>query len=120
MKPFTIDSPLTSTLDKNKAYKIPIAHADGSYYADDHTLEMLRKNDRILFQYCSQSGQVNEENNINGSCLSIAGICNEERNVCGIMPHPERASELALGNEDGRFLFESLFHWIRQYSMSIT
>lgn len=119
LKPFTKDSPLTCTLDKSKAYKIPIAHADGRYFADEKTLDLLRNNEQILFQYCNENGQVNEDSNINGSCLNIAGICNQERNVCGMMPHPERASELSLGNEDGRFLFESLFSWIMQYSMSM-
>lgn len=119
LKPFTTDSPLTCTLDKNKAYQIPIAHADGRYFADEKTLENLQKNEQILFQYCSPTGEVNDEFNINGSCLNIAGICNEGRNVCGMMPHPERASERELGNTDGRALFESLFSWIKQYSMSI-
>lgn len=119
LKPNTIDSPLTCSLDKSKHYKIPIAHADGRYFADEKTLETLRTNDRILFQYCGPNGQIDEENNINGSCMSIAGICNENRNVCGMMPHPERASEEVLGNIDGRYFFESLFAWIRQYSMSI-
>jgi phosphoribosylformylglycinamidine synthase len=119
LKPYTSDSPLTCTLDKSKAYKIPIAHADGRYFADDATLQSLQKNDQILFQYCSENGDVNQASNINGSCLNIAGICNENRNVCGMMPHPERASETELGNSDGKYLFESLFSWINQYSMSI-
>lgn len=119
LKPFTQDSPLTCSLDLNRAYKIPIAHADGRYFADSNTLDALQKNQQILFQYCNEHGVVNEESNVNGSCLNIAGICNEGRNVCGMMPHPERASESELGNTDGRQLFESLFQWIHQYSMSI-
>ena len=119
LKPFTTDSPLTCTLDKNKAYKIPIAHADGRYFADEKTLESLRSNNQILFQYCNEKGEVNDAFNVNGSQLNIAGICNEDRNVCGMMPHPERASESILGNADGRHLFDSLFIWIEQYSMSI-
>lgn len=119
LKTYTSDSPLTGMLDKNKAYKIPIAHADGRYYTDEKTLNELQKNEQILFQYCDALGQVDDHTNINGSCLNIAGICNTDRNVCGMMPHPERASESALGNTDGREIFESLFSWIRQYSMSI-
>lgn len=119
LKAFTLDSPLTCRLEKNQAYKIPIAHADGRYYADSNTLDVLVKNEQILFQYCNSEGIVDEGSNINGSCLNIAGICNADRNVCGMMPHPERASESELGNTDGRQLFESLFQWIRQYSMSI-
>jgi phosphoribosylformylglycinamidine synthase subunit PurQ / glutaminase len=119
LKPSSIDTPLTCTLEKNKVYKIPIAHADGRYYADEDTLAGLQKNDQILFQYADSNGLVNDETNINGSCLNISGICNADRNVCGMMPHPERASESTLGNTDGRAIFESLFSWIRQYSMSI-
>ncbi len=119
LKPLSTDTPLSCALDKNQTYKIPIAHADGRYYADPGTLDDLVKNDQIIFQYSDAQGQVNDLSNINGSCLNIAGICNSERNVCGMMPHPERASESALGNTDGRAIFESLFNWIRQYSMSI-
>ena len=71
------------------------------------------------FQYCDQNGQVNDESNINGSYWNIAGICNDTRNVFAMMPHPERASEAALGNTDGRLLFESLLEWIREHSMLI-
>lgn len=119
IKPAHANTPLTCSLDMNKAYKIPVAHADGRYYADDQTLQKLQANGQIMFQYCNESGEIRPEDNINGSCLNIAGICNEGRNVCGMMPHPERASESILGNEDGRYLFESLFSWVRQYSFSI-
>ncbi|MBK8954740.1 MAG: phosphoribosylformylglycinamidine synthase subunit PurQ [Saprospiraceae bacterium] len=119
LKPYTTDTPLTCTLDTHKAYQIPIAHADGRYFADPETLEHLKSNNQIMFQYCNESGEIRPEDNVNGSCLHIAGICNAERNVCGLMPHPERASEPALGNDDGKYMFESLFSWIRQYSMSI-
>ncbi|HEX5624979.1 MAG TPA: phosphoribosylformylglycinamidine synthase subunit PurQ [Saprospiraceae bacterium] len=119
LKPVSLDTPLTCTLDRNKTYRIPIAHADGRYFADDKTLKSLQDNDQILFQYAHADGSVDESSNPNGSLLNIAGICNAQRNVCGMMPHPERAAEADLGNEDGRKLFESLFSWIRQYSMSI-
>ncbi len=119
LKPYSTDTALTCTLDISKAYMVPIAHADGRYYADEATLEKLQKNHQILFQYCGPHGEVNDENNINGSCLNIAGICNEQKNVYGMMPHPERAAEATLGNADGLAMFDSLLKWINQYSMSI-
>ncbi len=119
LKPGTTDSPLSCLLDPHKAYKIPIAHADGRYFADEQTLSELKSQSQIIFQYCDPSGRIDEASNVNGSCLNIAGICNKERNVCGLMPHPERAAEAALGNTDGRPILESIFEWIRQYSNSI-
>jgi phosphoribosylformylglycinamidine synthase subunit PurQ / glutaminase len=110
LKTMTNNSALTADLDLTKAYKIPIAHAEGRYYADDATLQNLVKNDQILFKYCDQNGGFTEGANPNGTLLDIAGICNAERNVFGMMPHPERASETALGNVDGRFMFESLLN----------
>ncbi|MBK8643253.1 MAG: phosphoribosylformylglycinamidine synthase subunit PurQ [Saprospiraceae bacterium] len=115
LKAATTESPLTYDLDLNRAYKIPIAHAEGRYYADETTLANLNRNNQILFQYCDEEGHVTAASNINGSCLNIAGICNETRNVCGMMPHPERASEEALGNTDGRYLFQSLFSWLKEH-----
>lgn len=108
LKPMTIDSPLTAKLDKNTALKIPIAHAEGRYYADESTLETLEVNHQILFKYCDEHGRITAEANPNGAARNIAGICNRDRNVMGMMPHPERASEEILGNTDGRGLFESL------------
>jgi phosphoribosylformylglycinamidine synthase subunit PurQ / glutaminase len=110
LKTMTNNSALTADLDLAKAYKVPIAHAEGRYYADDATLQSLVKNDQILFKYCDQNGDFTEGSNPNGTLLNIAGICNAERNVFGMMPHPERASEAALGNVDGRFMFESLLN----------
>jgi phosphoribosylformylglycinamidine synthase subunit PurQ / glutaminase len=114
LKPASLETPLTYNLDGQKAYKIPIAHADGRYYADDQTLKSLQDNQQIMFQYCTAEGALTEAANVNGSCLNIAGICNEDRNVCGMMPHPERASEAELGNSDGHAMFESLFSWIKE------
>ena len=108
LKPTTNNSALTADLDLNKAFKIPIAHAEGRYYADDATLQKLVANDQILFKYCDENAQITEGSNPNGALMNIAGICNEGRNVFGMMPHPERASESELGNLDGRLLFESL------------
>ena len=108
LKTTTTDSALTADLDATKAYKIPIAHAEGRYYADAATLASLAKNDQILFKYCDENGQITEGANPNGTTHNIAGICNAQRNVFGMMPHPERASEDILGNADGRSMFESL------------
>jgi phosphoribosylformylglycinamidine synthase len=91
-----------------KPLKIPIAHADGRYYADQATLNELVENDQILFTYCDESGNETKEANPNGAEMNIAGICNRGRNVFGMMPHPERASEVILGNMDGKVMFESM------------
>jgi phosphoribosylformylglycinamidine synthase subunit PurQ / glutaminase len=108
IKPETLNSRVTAELDVNTAYKIPIAHAEGRYYADAATIQSLKDNDQILFKYCNENAEVTTEANPNGSLENIAGICNAGRNVFGMMPHPERAAEAILGNEDGRGLFVSL------------
>lgn len=108
VKPVTNDSPLTEGLDLDKALKIPIAHADGRYFADEKTLDDLEQNNQVLFRYCDAEGNVTDASNPNGALRNIAGICNAKRNVFGMMPHPERASEEVLGNTDGRGLFESM------------
>lgn len=113
LKVQTNNSPITSTIHPDKPLKIPIAHAEGRYFADEETLAALQANDQILFKYCDEKGDITEESNPNGALLSIAGICNRERNIFGMMPHPERASEAALGNTDGRILFESLLQTAR-------
>jgi len=106
--PTTTSSLLTSGMQRGEAYKIPIAHGEGRYYADDATLASLQDQDQIIFQYCRADGKVSEEYNPNGSCLNIAGVTNAGRNVFGMMPHPERAADLDLKNTDGLLLFESL------------
>jgi len=88
--------------------KIPIAHGEGRYYADGRTLDELEANDQIIYRYCSVSGEITPESNPNGSLRNIAGICNRQRNVFGMMPHPERASSPELGNTDGRIILKSL------------
>jgi len=113
MKAQTKHSAITASTDLSKALKIPIAHAEGRYYADAATLETLNANDQVLFRYCDAQGNVTEAANPNGALDNIAGICNERRNVFGMMPHPERASENILGNTDGRILFESLLSYSR-------
>ncbi len=107
IKPATKNSLLTAELDV-RAYKIPIAHGEGNFYAPESILEELEDNNQILFRYCNENGEVLRSANPNGSLNNIAGICNEDRNVFGMMPHPERASDNLLGNIDGKFLFESL------------
>ena len=104
----TNDSPITEAIELGKALKIPIAHAEGRYYADEKTLDALESNNQVLFRYCDSEGNVTPESNPNGAARNIAGICNAQRNVFGMMPHPERASEDVLGNTDGRILFESM------------
>jgi phosphoribosylformylglycinamidine synthase len=104
----TTNSSLTQAFTAAETIKIPIAHGEGRYYADTTTIDKLQKEDQILFTYCNEQGQETEDSNPNGSLLNIAGICNEQRNVFGMMPHPERASESILGNSDGYKLFESL------------
>jgi len=104
--------------NKDHIYKIPIAHGEGRYHADDNTLDKLEANEQILFRYCTENGSINEKANPNGSARNIAGICNTKRNVFGMMPHPERACAAALGNTDGRLIFNSLFQDIEQYSFA--
>jgi phosphoribosylformylglycinamidine synthase len=89
--------------------KIPVAHGEGRYYANAATLEMLEKNKQVLYYYCDEMGNIDPLSNPNGSTNSIAGICNKERNVFGMMPHPERACSKVLGNEDGRKILQQLF-----------
>ncbi|MBI5185516.1 MAG: phosphoribosylformylglycinamidine synthase subunit PurQ [Nitrospinae bacterium] len=88
--------------------KIPIAHADGNYYADAGTLNKLEKNRQIVFRYSDAKGEVTDAANPNGSLNNIAGITNREKNVLGMMPHPERCAEAILGNADGKMIFESI------------
>ena len=108
LKPESKTANLTKGLNHDKAYKIPIAHGEGRYFADKNTLETLASNDQILFRYCDENNLVNEDSNPNGSVENIAGICNEGKNVFGMMPHPERAADLELSNTDGKALFESV------------
>ena len=108
LKTATNNSAITNNLSKGQVLKIPIAHADGRYHADAKTLADLKANDQILFSYCNEHGEVKATDNPNGALENIAGICNAQRNVFGMMPHPERAAEGILGNQDGRLLFEAM------------
>lgn len=91
-----------------KALKIPIAHGEGKYFADEKTLSDLNKNGQILFRYCNENGEITSDSNPNGATENIAGVCNATKNVFGMMPHPERAADELLSNTDGKFLFESI------------
>jgi|UniRef100_UPI00404906EF phosphoribosylformylglycinamidine synthase subunit PurQ / glutaminase len=108
LKPVTSETAITKGLDLEKAYKIPIAHGEGRFYAPKETMKSIVDNDQILFKYASENGEVADEFNPNGSLLNIAGICNKQRNVFGMMPHPERAADANLANQDGKRFFESL------------
>lgn len=108
LKVETTDNLFTSQYSKNQIVRLPIAHGEGNYYADPDTIEQLKKNDQILLRYVDAKGNPTDEANPNGSVENIAGICNETRNVFGLMPHPERASEENLGSVDGKKLFESI------------
>lgn len=112
IKAQTNNSLLTRTADLNKALQIPIAHGEGKYYCDETTLQELKANDQILFRYCDEQGNMNDKANPNGSLEHIAGICNKNRNVFGMMPHPERAVDPLLYNTDGRILFEGLLNTV--------
>jgi phosphoribosylformylglycinamidine synthase subunit PurQ / glutaminase len=102
------DTPFTLMCPSSRLLKIPVAHGEGNYYAEADVLGRLEKNRQVVFRYVDCSGQRTAEANPNGSLNNIAGICNEGRNVVGLMPHPERACELALGSADGLVLFESV------------
>ena len=98
-----------------KAYKIPIAHGDGRFYAPDDQLKEIYDNGQIIFKYCTQQAVVTLESNPNGSLDSIAGISNRTKNVMGMMPHPERAADAALSNTDGMSVFESILNSVEVF-----
>lgn len=114
LKTETADSPFTCKIPAGKALRMPIAHGEGCYFADEATLAQLKSQNQILWRYCDAEGNIVESANPNGSLDSIAGVCNQARNVAGLMPHPERASEEILGSADGRWIFESLIHSLEQ------
>ena len=102
------DTPYTNRCQRGQVLSVPIAHGDGNYFCDAATLAELQRENRIIFRYSDASGSLSADANPNGSLDNIAGICNRERNVLGMMPHPERASEQLLGSADGRIIFYSL------------
>ena len=104
----TTDSPFTNAAQPGQVLRIPIAHGEGCYFAEPAVIAELEREHRVLVRYSTQDGKVTTTANPNGSVGNIAGICNAGRNIFGLMPHPERASDSALGSEDGRVIFESI------------
>jgi len=104
----TRNTVFTSEIPQDKILQVPVAHGEGNYYADEQTLKKLVENDQIVFRYVGPNGENDSKYNPNGALQNIAGICNEQRNVLGMMPHPERAMESMLGSTDGKYIFVSL------------
>ena len=102
------DNSILTNMIGDKSLKMPIAHGEGRYFAEAKTIAELETNDQILFKYCNENGEVTKEANPNGSIKNIAGVCNKDRNVFGMMPHPERAADIELKSTNGRKLFESI------------
>ncbi len=102
------DTAFTTECQKGEVLRVPVSHGEGNYYADQETLDQLETSGRVVFRYTSESGEITDEANPNGSLNNIAGIVNEAGNVLGMMPHPERASESLLGSEDGLAIFRSI------------
>lgn len=101
-------SVINQGLDTTEALKIPIAHAEGRFFATEDMLKEMNENDQIIFRYCDENGKMSSESNPNGSLENIAGVCNKDKNVFGMMPHPERAADMELGNTDGLKIFEAM------------
>jgi phosphoribosylformylglycinamidine synthase len=118
LKTLVSDSPFTGQIPEGKVLRVPIAHGEGCYFADEATLEELKTKRQILWQYVNAGGEPTEEANPNGSLWNIAGIRSQTGNVAGLMPHPERASELILGSDDGRLILESLIRWLENKATS--
>jgi phosphoribosylformylglycinamidine synthase I len=113
LKAQTSNSMLTSQIDPQRALKIPIAHGEGNYFADADVLKAINDKDQVLFRYCDEFGSITADSNPNGSIENIAGVCNEARNVFGIMPHPERAADSLVANEDGLAILESILSMVK-------
>jgi phosphoribosylformylglycinamidine synthase I len=108
------DTPFTVACASKQVLNLPIAHGEGNYYAPPAVLEQIETNRQVIFRYTDAHGMVSAEHNPNGSLNSIAGICNQQRNVVGLMPHPERACELVVGSADGLVMFESVVRSVSQ------
>lgn len=105
-------TPFTNKCEKGQVLKIPIAHHDGNYFVNEETLKQMEDNGQIIVRYCDKDGNISEKSNPNGSIKNIAGVCNKEKNVFGLMPHPERAAESILGTDDGLFILKSILNSI--------
>ena len=108
------DTPFTAACTRGQVLRMPIAHGEGNYYAEPDVIERLERNRQVIFRYATATGEATAAANPNGSINNIAGLCSEPRNVVGLMPHPERACELALGSADGLVLFESVVSALSQ------
>ncbi|MCC6720875.1 MAG: phosphoribosylformylglycinamidine synthase subunit PurQ [Bacteroidia bacterium] len=108
LKPANTELAITNKLTYNTIIKVPIAHGEGNYYADEKTLKEILDNNQVLFYYCDKNGVVDKRANPNGSLNNIAGVCNKNKNVFGMMPHPERCADSDLFNTDGKVIFESI------------
>jgi phosphoribosylformylglycinamidine synthase len=108
LKTENIDTPFTNLMKKGQLLRIPIGHGDGNFFADADTLKRIEDKGQVLFRYTNCAGEITREANPNGSLNNIAGIVNEQRNVLGMMPHPDRSSEAILGSADGKLIFESM------------
>jgi phosphoribosylformylglycinamidine synthase I len=113
----TADTPFTGAAKSGQVLKMPIAHAEGNYFCDEATLAELERNRQIVFRYTTPEGREEAAANPNGSLANIAGICSRERNVMGLMPHPDRSVEAALGSEDGLVIFRSLIQSLTRQAM---
>jgi phosphoribosylformylglycinamidine synthase len=102
------NSLFTRNITEGQVLQIPVAHGEGNYFTDQDQLKEIQDNDQVVFRYCDAAGNTTEESNFNGSIDNIAGICNKQRNVLGMMPHPERAVEQIIGSDDGKQIFESV------------
>lgn len=109
----TTNSAMTLNTKKDNPLIIPIAHGEGRFYASDNTIKNMLENDQIVWRYCDENGRLTEKSNPNGSVMNIAGICNQKRNVFGMMPHPERASDGELKNSDGLIILESIIKYLK-------
>jgi len=104
----TVASPFTQSIGKGKVLDIPVAHKEGNFYIESDGLKQLQDNDQILFRYCDKKGNLNIDSNPNGSLDNIAGICNKQRNILGMMPHPERSATETVPHKDGRWIFAAI------------
>jgi len=114
LKTVAKDTPFTGGVEEGQLLRVPIAHGEGCYFADEETLASIKSNNQILWQYVSADGELTDDANPNGSLDNIAGICNQERNVAGLMPHPERACQELIGSADGRAILESMAAWLER------
>jgi len=114
------DLPITSQCRKGQVLRMPIAHNEGNFYADPPLLESIERNGQVVFRYCDAGGNITDASNPNGSLHNIAGVTNLSGNVFALMPHPERASELELGSDDGKYLFQSLAAWVGERTTAIS